>query len=245
MLLEGWNRSKDIPPQNESSITLPHVFWLGGSPCSGKSSIALLLAKRHSLPLYVCDDHYPEHIARADPATQPRLARVGSMSWNEIWSRPVDVAVNDEFEFYREEFGMILEDLQSMATDRPILAEGAALLPELAAPLVADVRRAIWVVPTEEFQLHHYSRREWIHDILSQCENPDSAFATWMGRDAGFARLVAEDASHRGFKVITVDGTRTIEDLAHEVERHFGLDQTTPQSTIYDPQSNGSQENRR
>jgi hypothetical protein len=154
------------------------------------------------------------------------------MSWNEIWSRPVDVAVSDEFEFYREEFGMILEDLHSMPTDRPVLAEGAALLPELVAPLVSHPRSAIWVVPTEEFQLHHYSRREWIHDILSQCENPDSAFATWMGRDAGFARLVAENATRRGFKVIIVDGTRTIEDLAHEVEHHFGLDVNNPKSEI-------------
>jgi hypothetical protein len=134
----------------------------------------------------------------------------------------VDVATSDEFAFYREEFGMILEDIRSMPAGRPVLAEGAALLPELVDPLVSDLHRAIWIVPTEAFQLHHYSRREWIHEILAECENPDAAFATWMGRDAQFAKIVTRDALNRGFRVITVDGSRSIEELAAEVEEHFG-----------------------
>jgi 2-phosphoglycerate kinase len=226
---------------NVDDQPLPNYYWIGGSPCSGKSSIASLLAQKHDLQLYVCDDHYPEHIARADPATQPHLAHAAVASWNEIWSRTVDVATSDEIEFYREEFGMILEDIRSMPAGRPILAEGAALLPELVAPFVSDRNQAIWIVPTEQFQLHHYSRREWIHDILAQCENPESAFATWMGRDAQFAKIVAEDARRRGFRVIIVDGSRSITELAGQVEEHFGLGPgvgrpNNPQSTIRNPQ---------
>ncbi|MEO8286531.1 MAG: hypothetical protein ABI670_08860 [Chloroflexota bacterium] len=216
----------------DRNISSPTIYWIGGSPCSGKSSIALLIAARHDLQLYVCDDHYSDHLAAADPVSYPRLARARTATWNEVWSRPVDVATSDEFEFYREEFGMVLEDIYSMPTDRPVLAEGAALLPECVAPLVSDLHKAIWIVPTEAFQLYHYSRREWIHDILAQCENPSAAFATWMGRDAQFAETVALDARNRALRVITVDGSRSIEALAAEVEAHFGLQSVMPEKPV-------------
>ncbi|MEO8289185.1 MAG: hypothetical protein ABI670_22480 [Chloroflexota bacterium] len=185
---------------------------------NAKSSIALLIATRHELQLYVCDDHYSDHLAAADPARYPRLAKARTAAWDEVWSRPVDVAKSDELELYREEFGMVREDIYSMPTDRPILAEGAALLPECVTPLVCDLHKAVWIVPTKAFQLYHYSRREWIHNMLAQCESSYAAFATWMGRDAQFAETVALDTRNRGCRVITGDGCRAVKALAAEVE---------------------------
>ena len=113
------------------------IYWLGGSPCAGKSSVADLLAERYGLTVYRCDDAYFRHIQICNPQDQPTLHAITSMSWDEIWMRPVDVQVTAEFEIYREEFPLILDDLRHLPEDRPILVEGAACLPEL----VARVRR--------------------------------------------------------------------------------------------------------
>ena len=37
-------------------VALPHVYWVGGPGCSGKSSVARLLAARFDLRVYHVDD---------------------------------------------------------------------------------------------------------------------------------------------------------------------------------------------
>jgi 2-phosphoglycerate kinase len=140
-----------------STSHLP-TYWIGGSPCSGKSSIAARLAGRFGLQVYSCDDHFPAHQRQADSRQHPNLHSLSMMSWNEIWMRPVDIQVEAVFKVYREEFKMILDDLHSLESGRPILAEGAALLPELLIDLLHDPTKAVWVVPKPDFQLHIFQR---------------------------------------------------------------------------------------
>lgn len=212
--------------QRQSKITeqLSHILWIGGSPCAGKSSIARLLAQQYSLQTYSCDDAYESHLKRATPDKHLLMSNAARMTWDEVWMRPVDVLITRELAFYREEFEMVIEDLLSMPESTPIIAEGAALLPECVAPRLSHPNQAIWIVPTEEFQLKEYARRDWVQNILSQCRDPQQAWQNWMGRDAGFARAVAEDAKARELRVIKVDGSQSIEEHANMVASHFGLE---------------------
>lgn len=123
---------------------------------------------------------------------------------------------------YREQFPFILADLKARPQSRPVIAEGAALLPELIDHL-ADPPLAIWVVPAPDFQVTHYARREWRHDVLQTCTDPEQAWRNWMDRDIGFARHVAGDARERGFEVLVVDGSRPLDEMIRVVETYFGL----------------------
>lgn len=205
------------------TVELPHVFWLGGSPCAGKSSIADLLAAAHDLAVYRCDDAYFRHAEIVNPADQPVFSRIARASCDDLWMRPVERQIAEELELYREEFPLILADLMALPADRPLIAEGAALLPQLVDALGVNRQRAVWVVPTETFQRHQYARREWRHETLKECAQPEAAWQNWMARDAGFARVVAEDARRRGQRVVVVDGTRSLAETARAVERHFGM----------------------
>ena len=72
--------------------------------------------------------------------------------------------------------------------------------------------------------LSHMKRQERalrIQSILDQCTDPVQAFQNWMDRDVAFARRVAEDARARDLTVLTVDGTRTVEENAATVEANF------------------------
>ncbi len=201
---------------------LQNVYWLGGSPCAGKSSVADRLVERYGLALYRCDDAFDRHLAQCNAEDHPTLAAIRAMTWDEIWMRPVAVQVAAELEAYREEWGMILQDLAHMPQDRPILVEGCALLPELVAPL-APSRKALWFVPTPQFQRRHYSQRGFIQGILSQCRDPQQAWENWMDRDEQFGRAVAMDAMQRGFVVESIDGQRSPEELTQLAAAHFGL----------------------
>ena len=204
---------------------LAHVSWIGGSPCSGKSSVTKILASRYDLEVYHCDDAFFEHAKRVNPAKHPTFHKLTNMTWNEIWMRAVDVQIAEELECYREEFEMIVADLLAYPKSPPVIAEGAALLPDCVSRLLLDRRRAMWLVPVEAFQRAHYTpeQRPWMWDILEQCENPAQAFQNWMDRDIGFARQVVGRSKELGLGLIEVDGNRTIADNAEIVAQHLKL----------------------
>src|SRR5947209_2181552 len=123
---------------------LKQVYWIGGSPCSGKSSIAAGLAATYGLRVYHCDDAYLRHTKIITQQEQPVFYKLTHCTSEELWiQRPVEQQIREEIELYREEFPLILDELLTLP--KPFLAEGAALLPECIAPLVQlNPRKSIW-----------------------------------------------------------------------------------------------------
>jgi 2-phosphoglycerate kinase len=204
-----------------------NIYWIGGSPCSGKSSIADLLAKQYGWQVYHCDEAFDRHVQRADAVRHPWLSKVPHIVWDAFWMRSLEVQLRNVIEAYAEEFSMILDDLRALPADRPILVEGTALLPELLADIGVDGRRAIWLIPAPEFQRVQYPRRgAWVQAILEQCSQPQQALTNWMDRDIETGRHIQREAEARGLKVLTVDGVHSIEENTQMVMKYFlgGID---------------------
>src|SRR5215204_1837929 len=107
--------------KSTSAIPFSNVLWIGGSPCSGKSSVAEALVARHDLAYYRCDEAYFRHVAIANQELYPKLFRASQASPEEAWiRRGVHQMIEDELEIYREEFPLIVHDLASMPPNRPI-----------------------------------------------------------------------------------------------------------------------------
>ena len=124
------------------------AYILGGSPCSGKSTIAGRLSDEFDLHYYRVDDYEREHLERVDPTRHPTMHAFSQMDWNEIWMRPPQQQVEEEFAFYRERFEMIVQDLATYRHKQPLLVEGAALLPDLLEQNDVDPQRIMFLVPT-------------------------------------------------------------------------------------------------
>ncbi|MFL5759511.1 MAG: hypothetical protein ACJ789_07225 [Thermomicrobiales bacterium] len=200
------------------------VYWIGGSPCSGKSTVAETIAAKYAFTLYNCDEAYFRHLEVASPDQFPRLYRAGRATPEEVWLlRSVEQQVADELTLYREEFPLIVNDVQSLPAAPAVIAEGAALLPASLAKAGTPRDRAVWIVPTEAFQREQYAKRPWRHDVVKDCSDPEQAWENWMARDAAFAKAVVAEATALGLKVMTTDGMRSIDDTVGLVERHFGL----------------------
>jgi hypothetical protein len=202
---------------------LAHVFWMGGSPCSGKTSIARALVERYGMRYFDCDQAFWQHNAIVTPERQPVFYRVMHLSSEALWMRPVEQQTSEEIAIYREEFPLILKDLLALPDSQPVLAEGAALLPECVAPLLNSPRQGIWIVPTADFQLHYYSRRDWAKDYIKDTSDPQQAFQNWMQRDIHFARFVCHEAEERSMRVLVVDGACSIAENIRLVEEYFQL----------------------
>ncbi|MEO7908170.1 MAG: hypothetical protein ABIV47_00840, partial [Roseiflexaceae bacterium] len=85
-----------------SAQQLGQVLWIGGTPCSGKTSIAKLLSETYKLQVYHCDEAFETHKLHMS-ATHKLL----TISWDELWMQPIDTLVADVFAIYREEFQLI------------------------------------------------------------------------------------------------------------------------------------------
>jgi 2-phosphoglycerate kinase len=210
--------------------TNPHIqslfsqaYILGGSPCSGKSTIAENLASDYKLTYYKVDDHQQSHLGQVRADRHPVMHRYLQMNWEQIWMRPPELQVQEELAFYQENFEMILEDLSHHHLDRPVLLEGAGLLPQLVYQFGVQPEHAVFMVPTWEFQLTHYSRRSWIQEILAECSQPQLAFENWMRRDQLFGREVLHQATVHGYPTVVVDGSQGIESRLYQVRSYFRL----------------------
>jgi 2-phosphoglycerate kinase len=200
-------------------------FWLGGSSCAGKTSIARLLAAEHGLTLYSCDDHFEEHRRRADPARHPDFYRLMDMPMETLWARPVEAQAAELLRFYRDELDMVLEDLQLLSG--PVIVEGVGLLPERIAEICPDPRHALWLISTPEFRRQAYLKRgPLVRKLLSRCREPEEAFIRWMERDDRVARHLAAGARRCGLSVLKVNGRQTVEKVAQCVAERFRLADT-------------------
>lgn len=202
---------------------MKNIYWIGGSPCSGKSTISKMIVEKYGFNLYRCDDYLESHLEIGVTRKFPVMSKVSHMTWDEIWMRPIDVQVKEEFEYYREELTLILEDLDKYPKDKNIIVEGAAILPEFIEAMKISNERVVFIVPTSEFQLEHYKKREWIHYLLKDCKDPQKAFGNWMERDIRFANEITEMTRLYGRNLIVTDGSKSIKDNFNTVAKFFEL----------------------
>lgn len=206
---------------SETEDRLKNVFWLGGSPCSGKSSISEILAQRFNLDVYHVDEAFEAHRQRLNSERQPTLSKWLASSWNDRWVQPVESLVEDAIACYREHFALIVDDLAARPSGESLLVEGTALLPREVARILRKRSNAIWVTPTDDFQRDHYFKREWARTIVEQCDDPELAFNNWMERDIRFAEWLETEVTTLDLQLLKIDGTRTVAENAVDVARHF------------------------
>jgi hypothetical protein len=207
---------------------LQRFYWIGGSPCAGKSSVAAALARRYGLGHVECDSGSNERVARMAGHGLPAFDELTALSTCQRLSRPPEWQAERELEFYREQFGFLLAELAALPSDEPAIVEGADLLPDLLQVAGVDLDRAVWLVPTAEFQIRHYAAREWVAAYLQDCDDPEAAFRNWMRRDGLFAERVRGLAARVRGRVIVVDGTVSLEDISSAVAEGLSLAATRP-----------------
>ena len=198
------------------------VWYIGGSPCSGKSTVAEQLAARFGLTHYRVDDDLDALIDEGAAKGWPVCSRIRSLSPEETWMRDPAEQCREELAFYREVSGLVRARLQGLRAER-VVAEGAAFLPELARLWGVAPQRFVAIMPTREFQISRYSRRPWVSQVLRDCSDPAAAFANWMERDALFAEEVRRQCVRPGYASLLTDGSVSGEECLAQIAAHFGL----------------------
>lgn len=211
---------------DELSIDLQHVRWLGGGSGAGKSTLAGILAVKYGFRLYSTDDMQASHSARSNPIDHPLLHRFIKMTMDERWIERTPEEMFRTFHgFQGEGFELLLEDILALPTDMPILVEGYKLLPRLVAPLLSSSNQAIWLIPKPEFRRTAMTSRGSLWSIAGRTSNPRKALENLLARDALYTEEILKQATILGLTTIKVDGSLSVDELATHVAQCFGIEQ--------------------
>ena len=201
-----------------------NIYWIGGSPCAGKSTVAEILSQRYGLYYFKVDDFLDEYTNRGATKGYPICKKQKEMSWEQIWMREPELQCEEEFAFYAEIFAFVLEDIKQIHNVKGIITEGAAYVPKLMKLSGISKDRYLSITPTAEFQIFHYRKREFVPYILESCEDKESAFRNWMNRDILFAEEVRRQCREEEYFSITNSEEIDIARLVSIVTAHFGLE---------------------
>ncbi|MEE4195501.1 MAG: hypothetical protein V2J07_09905 [Anaerolineae bacterium] len=206
-----------------TDFNLPHIYWIGGSPCGGKSTVAQIIADQYHLNLYRIDDHIDRLMQHISPEAQPALCQWQSQTWEERWMQTVDVLLEFVLQAYDEEFQLCMQEINNIPSTRPTVVEGNPLRPELVSPYLKDPHHAIWLIADEEDLRYFYRQRVWAQQVVKECTDPQQAFEHWMKRDIAFANQIRSACITHQLPYLMSDRQLSLEVKAKKVASHFQL----------------------
>ena len=105
---------------------MKNIYYIGGSPCSGKSTIAEIISKKYGLYYFKVDDFLEKYTKMGDSKGYEICKKQAGMNPEQIWMRDALVQCTEELVFYKEIFEFVLADLEKIEA-KGILTEGAVL----------------------------------------------------------------------------------------------------------------------
>jgi hypothetical protein len=123
------------------------------------------------------------------------------MTPEERWTVPAAELL--EMSLHRERGRMVVEDLQALPRSPLVIAEGTTL----PAGAVEDRARAVWLIPTPDFQRARLEERELAH-------GPRLLYRL-------LSEAIEREADEHGVRTLAVDGSRSIDATVEAVERLF------------------------
>ena len=200
-----------------------NIYYIGGSPCSGKSTVAELLSQKYDLYYFKVDDFLDKYTRMGAAKGYEICQKQDSMSAEQIWMREPSLQCTEELKYYQEIFEFVLHDIKQIQR-KGIITEGAAYLPQLMKQINVPINRYISVTPTKEFQVFHYRKREWVPYVLEGCSDKEKAFSNWMERDSLFAEELRRQCHEEKYVSVLNDGKIGLEEMVSKIAAHLGLE---------------------
>lgn len=178
------------------------------------------------MQLYPTDEVMKAHARLCAPEKAPFLAKFASMSMDERWVIQTPQKMVDTSTGFGESASVIIvDDLLRLPDDRPVIAEGFRLLPDLVKPLLADPRQAVWLLPTSRFRQAVFERRGGTGGPSPPRQAiPQRALHNLLERDGLFTDRLAALTRRLGLAAITVEVGADEAGLAKHVEATLGLE---------------------
>ena len=213
-------------PNNVLKQKLKNVYFILGSNCGGKTSMARALAEAHDMVHYSADDHYWPHRRLTNEKDQPNMNRP-FIDWDEYFSRDPEQQAEWLLKCKDEELPMIILDLITLCEkeDKKIVADihNAGALIEA----IADWDRVIYLYASDDTVRKDFFNREdklpLLNVIENKTKNPKEALENLLETVSKITDIEREEALRSQFKSHERTSGTDFEKRKAMVEKHFNL----------------------
>lgn len=202
---------------------LKNVYFICGTACAGKTTMAKMLAEKHGFYLYDMDKEYSAHRAIAKEAYQPDMCYHGK-NFHEQWMRPIKEQARWNMNTLKEQTEMVFIDLIKLSENQIVIAD-VLYSPDYIQELIdyhhlvlltvdKSMIRSTYFNRPEKREFYAYVNQQELKDIyfenIFQSLELTNEIEQKRMRDSGFLRLERK-----------ADSTK--EEMLTRIEKHFGL----------------------
>lgn len=208
----------------QARLSLPHVYWIGGPGCSGKTTTTRLLGSQFGLQVFHVDDEL------ANWALDPNLR---PPQWRDIdflgkQGRPLfhlpaaEVAAYVIHDWQAPLFRETLRRLLSLPRDCKVIVEGV-FLPETLLQVTTPDRIAVMTADRAFHHQYFAHRTEWIAAYSDKA----AAYNTVLDALDEMNRQWISQAAQYNLHLFTIQSPQEIRDVAAVLAEQFALVSTT------------------
>ena len=201
---------------------LRNVYFIAGTPCAGKTTVTKALGEKYGVPVYEIDEQFTVHQLLSDKERQPNMNRRFKNA-DEFFSRSAEEYRDWLYGNSREQLDYALLDLIKLSKDSIVLCD-INLDPEDASKITDPGRIAFLIKKpcglVEEYcdRPDHQDFSEFIHSAS------DYEKAKSVCNEALYLLNIGpyESIKSSGWFYVERDGSRSADETAALVEKHFG-----------------------
>lgn len=202
---------------------LKNVYFITGTPCGGKTTIAKELAKRHYLMAYNIDEMFEKHQRIANPEYQPAMTKSFANA-DEFFGRTVDEYKQWLLDNTREQLDFVLLDLIRLSQDQIVLCDCHLTVEE--ADKLTDPSRIVFLIKDPSNLVDDYCNRP-DHQGFSNFINS----ASHVERAKDVCNATLKSINMRSYETIKASKyfwlekseRSTVDETVRKVEQHFSL----------------------
>ena len=195
------------------------VILIGGSPMSGKSTVAKMVANHFSIPCASTDDLGIMASAITDYSSHQDLHYMGDLDHKEYYIlNSIEDLRSDIIKCHKSLWPGIRRVIQAhLQWAGPIVLEGYALYPSLISKLDMNEVVALWILCDSEVYASRYDKC----DFSLGASNPDLMRKNYLGRTSWHNELIEDEAEKFNFPIVKVDSNCSIENLFQRLLKHI------------------------
>lgn len=206
----------------------PQIYWIIGGSCTGKSTVARAICRTGNATLYDMDEqafgHYmSRYRMERHPASKTWFSAENPLAWSLSLSWETFDALyktaNSEY------LDLMADDLARSEREYPLLVDGGITHPSILAQAIPPENIVCIEMPeTERVRIWETSQeraemREWIH----QLPDPDRMWRKFLLFDKNITHTIGLESRENHIRRSFRDGECSINELAGEVAKGFGL----------------------
>lgn len=210
-------------PDNVIKHHLRDVYFISGSACGGKTTIARYLSTKHGIALYNWDERYPEHKAISDTRYQPFMNKEYG-SWEVYFNRPPAEYADALRRSIGEQVEMAILEQISMAPQGRIIADG--VFPCRVLQRISSNARVVFLMADMAAIRSDYFKRDDKQDMLmclNSLEDPQRATENMFRSIEHILSQEMEEVKTSGFRWIMRDQRPDWQGIRLAVEQHLQL----------------------